>query len=120
MSLRGWVYSTTIIALTSLLGLGFVLLTLYDTPTTIILVFFLLFVIFSAGAVPLSVYLNYRFAGKDWRKRDRYRLLRHALGSGVLIVVVAYLQMERYLDWTIAAVLVSVFVLMETFFLTRS
>jgi hypothetical protein len=35
------------------------------------------------------------------------------------MVILAYLQLIQALDWTIMAVLVGVFILMETFFITR-
>jgi hypothetical protein len=53
-------------------------------------------------------------------KRDPNRLIRHAIEAGTLVVSLAYLQLLKALDWTIGLVLVGVFVLMETFFLTRS
>ena len=120
MNLRWWAFSTTIIALTGILGIRFVVNQLYPTGLTVVLFFVLLFVTFGAGVVPLSAFGNHRFATKKWQKRDPYRLIRHAIEGGMLSVTIVYLQLIQALDWTIAAVLVSVFILMETFFLTRA
>jgi len=70
--------------------------------------------------VPVSIYLNQRFAAKTWPQKDPNRLLRHGLEMGILVVSLTYLLLIQALDWTIASVLTSVFILMETFFLTRS
>jgi hypothetical protein len=120
ISLRWWAFSTVVIAFTGAIGLAFVLTQLYPTPTTQWLFFVLLFITFGAGVIPFSAYLNYRFAARRWRTQDRYRLLRHGLESGLLVVIVVYLQFIQTLDWIVAAVLVGVFMLMETFFLTRA
>ncbi len=120
MSLRWWAFSTTIIAITGASGLIFLVSRLYPSPATKTLLFILLLTTFSSGAVPISIYLNHRFAARKWFKQDRYRLVRHALESGLLMAILAYLQLGQNLDWTIAAVLVGVFILMETFFLTRN
>jgi hypothetical protein len=120
MSLRWWAFSTTVIALTGATGLLFVFTQIYPTPVSQALLFFLLFVTVGAGIVPVSAYLNHRFAPKKWRTRDRYRLLRHGLEGGLLVVIAAYLLLIQTLDWTIRAVLIGVFILMETFFLTRN
>lgn len=120
MSLRWWAFSTFIIAATAASGLIFVLNQVYPDTMARFLLFILIFVTFGAGAVPISVYLNHRFASKTWQRHDPNRLARHGLEVGVLAVVLTYLQMIRALDLTIAAVLAGVFILMETFYLTRS
>lgn len=119
MSLRWWAFSTTVIAITGAMGLLFVLTQLYPSPTTKFLLYILLFITFGAGAIPVSAYLNYRFASRQWRQRDPKRLIRQGFEAGLLMVLLAYLQLLPALDWTIAAVLFGVFILMETFFLTR-
>jgi hypothetical protein len=119
MSLRWWGFLATVITITGTAGLQFVLTQLYPTTVTQTLLFALLFITFAAASVPPSAYLNHRFASKNWRKRDSHRLLRQAFEVGSLMVILAYLQLIQALDWTIMAVLVGVFILMETFFITR-
>ena len=120
MSLRWWVFSTTVIAITGMTGLLFVLTQLYPTPIARVLFLALLFITFGAGSVPLSIYLNHRFAAKDWLRQDPNRLVRHGIESGLLVTILTYLYWILALDWTIAFVLIGVFILMETFFLTRN
>jgi hypothetical protein len=120
MSLRWWAFSTLVIALTGATGLWFVFTQLYPTPASQALLFFLLFVTVGAGVVPVSAYLNHRFARKRWRTQDPYRLLRQGVEGGLLAIIAVYLLLIQTLDWTITAVLIGVFLLMETFFLTRN
>jgi hypothetical protein len=46
-------------------------------------------------------------------------LIRQGAWVGILGILLAYLQLIKALNWTIVAVLVGVFLLIETFFLTR-
>ncbi|MEM7032922.1 MAG: hypothetical protein AAF629_25455 [Chloroflexota bacterium] len=117
-----FVTSATLIALAGVVGLIYVLTQIHpaSTPLASGLLFFLIFVTFSAGAVPISAYINRRFATANWAKLDPNRLFRHGLETGILITLLAYLQLIQALDSTMAAVLIGVFILMETFFLTRS
>lgn len=119
MSLKWWGFLATIIAITGLAGLYYVLNQLYPSPITRTLFFVLLFITASTFIVPLLAYLNHRFGGKNWRVKDVYRLLRQGGEFGLMVVILAYLQLIRALDWMIALVLLGVIVLMETFFLTR-
>jgi len=124
MRLRWWVlYSITVIAF-SFSGLYYIITHFWPDPDTIFArpqLLFLTFVFFGigAGTIPITAYLNHRFARPDWLKRDKARLLRQGVWGGFLGVLLAYLQWLRALNWTIVAVLVGVFVLIEIFFLTR-
>jgi Sec-independent protein secretion pathway component TatC len=86
-------------------------------PLALLLTF--TFVGLSAGALPVAAYFSYRFAKPGWPKQDKTRLFRQAGWIGFLGALLAYLQLIRALNWTIAAVLITVFILIETFFLTR-
>lgn len=124
MRLRWWVLLSTILAILSFLVLRYVVTHLWPNPGTIIawpqiLLFLLMFTGLSAGTVPVTAYMNYRFAKPGWVERDKGRLLRQGVWVGFLGVVMAYLQLIRGLNWTIAAVLICVFILIEAFFLTR-
>ena len=122
MRLRWWAFSTILIALAGGSGLFFVLTQIHpdSTPAAQLLLFALLFITFGAITVPISALLHHRFAAKSWRKKDPNRLLRHAGEVGILVVALAYLQRLQTLDWMVAIVLLGVFALMETFYLTRN
>ncbi len=119
MSLRWWGFLATIVVLTGLAGLQFTFTRLIPTPVTEVWLFGLLFITFAAMAIPFSAYFNHRFASKTWRQQDPHRMLRHAGETGLFVVLTAYLQRIQVLDWMVLAVLLGVFILMETFFLTR-
>ncbi|RME45622.1 MAG: hypothetical protein D6796_10190 [Caldilineae bacterium] len=119
MSLRWWGFLATLVAITGAASLQFVLTHLYPTTPAQVLLFVLLFITVAAATIPPAAYLNHRFAGRHWRRQDPRRLWRQAGEAGLLVVVLAYLQRLQALDWTMAAVLLGVFILMETFFLTR-
>jgi hypothetical protein len=67
----------------------------------------------------VAAYLNYRFGRPGWQAQDPRRLLRQGAWVGLLGALCGWLQKERVLNWTIAAVIAGVFALMEAFFLTR-
>ena len=81
--------------------------------------FFFTFLTLGAGTVPITAYLNYRFAQADWVQRDKIRLLRQGSWVGLWGVILSYLQLIRALNWTIALISAGVLVLIEIFFLTR-
>lgn len=124
MRLRWWVLLSTILAFVSIFSLYYIVTHLWPNPDTTfarpqLLFLFFMFLGLGAGIIPVAAYLNYRFAKSGWLKRDKTRLLRQGAWVGVLGVVLAYLQLIRALNWTIAMALTSVFVLIEAFFLTR-
>ena len=124
MRLRWWVLLSTLLALVSFFLLRYVVTHIWPNGDAVfagpqILFLLLMFVGLSAGTVPAAAYLNYRFAKLGWLERDKNRLLRQGTWVGSLGVVLAYLLLIRALNWTIAAVLVCVFILIEIFFLTR-
>jgi hypothetical protein len=97
---------------------------LWPNPDTIfaqpqLLFFTFLFLALGAVTIPVTVYFNHRFARPGWLERDRTRLIRQGAWVGILGILLAYLQLIKALNWTIVAVLVGVFLLIETFFLTR-
>lgn len=124
MRKKWWIFSSIIITILSLLSLLYLTYYVWPNPTTVFATPQLLFLMFmflamSAGTVPVTAYLNYRFAKGGWFERDKTRLVRQGVWVGLFGVLVAYLQLIRALTWTIAVVLAGVFVLIETFFLTR-
>jgi hypothetical protein len=125
LSLRWWSFYAVIVAFIGGISIRFVLTQIYPVPAPglplpQILLFALIFITIAAGAIPVIAYFNHRFATKTWRKRDPARLPRQALGVGLVCTILAYLQMLQALDWMMAAVVMGVFILIETFFVTRS
>ena len=124
MSQKWWVLGSIVVAVLSFFCLRFVVQTLWPPSDTIfarpqLLLFVFMFLGFGAGSVPVTVFLNNRFSKPDWLERDRIRLLRQGVWVGLTGVLLAYLQLIRALNWVVAIVLVGVFALIETFFLTR-
>ncbi|MFL7809507.1 MAG: hypothetical protein AB8I80_12800, partial [Anaerolineae bacterium] len=64
-------------------------------------------------------YLNARFGRFQSKRVYQVRFARQSLFSGALVVVVAWLQMQRSLSPTLALIVVAVFILTETFLITR-
>jgi hypothetical protein len=124
MRLSWWVSLSLGLALFSFLALLYLITQVWPDPNTLLAgpqLLLLLFVFLSlgAGAVPVAAYLNYRFARPGWLKRDKARLLRQGGWLGLFGTLLAYLQLIRALTWTIALVLLAIFILIELFFLTR-
>lgn len=88
-------------------------------PLTIGLLLALLFITVAATAIPVSAVLNSYFARADWFSADPNRLWRHAGESGLLVVILAYLQLKHTLNWIAALLFVTAFVIVESFFITR-
>jgi hypothetical protein len=78
-----------------------------------------LFVAVSATLLPPAAYLNVRFGRFDSRQVFRRRYLRQSMFGGLFVVLVAWMQMQHMLTWTLGLVLLAVFVLTETFLITR-
>ena len=124
MRLRWWILLSIPSAGLSFFGLYLIYTRIEPNPNVILAGPQLLFLLFmflglGAGAVPVTAYMNYRFAKSGWIERDKTRLLREGVWVGLLGVLLAYLQLIRALNWTIGLVLASVFILIELFFLTR-
>ena len=86
----------------------------------LLLFFTVMFLGLVAGTIPVSAFFNHRFSKPGWPERDKSRLVRQGIWLGLFGVLLAYLQLVRALNWTIAAVLAGVFIFIETFFLTRA
>ena len=124
MRQRWWVLVSILVAVLCFFFIRYIVNHLWPDPDEILAVPQLLligfiFVGLGAASIPLSVYLNNRFAKPGWLERDKFRLLREGAWLGILAVLLAYLQLLKALNWTIAAVLTGVFVFIEAFFLTR-
>lgn len=121
---RWWVLFALIVAGLSLAALYYIRNNLWPNPETLLAqpqLLFLTFLFLSLAAltIPFSAFFNHRFARPDWPERDKTRLIRQGTWVGLAGILLAYLQLIRALNWTIAAVLIGVFILIETFFVTR-
>jgi len=124
MRQRWWVLGSIVVTVSSFFCVRYIVTHLWPDPDTVfagpqwaLLAF--MFLGLSASAVPVSLFLNNRFALSGWLERDKIRLIRQGAWVGLFGVLLAYLQLIKALNWTIVAVLAGVFALIETFFLTR-
>ena len=121
---KWWVIISVVVVGVSFYSLNYVVNNIWPTPQRIVSQPQLLFLAFtflglSASTVPISAFLNQRFAKEGWFDRDKTRLVRQGVWVGLFGVVLLYLQLLRALNWTIVLVLGGVFILIEIFFLTR-
>lgn len=121
---RWWVLISIVVTIFSFSSLYYIVKHLWPNPDTTLaqpqlLLFTFLFLGLSTVTIPVTAYLNHRFAKPGWLERDKTRLIRQGAWIGILGILLAYLQLIRALNWTIAMVLAGVFVLIETFFITR-
>jgi prepilin signal peptidase PulO-like enzyme (type II secretory pathway) len=119
MSRRVIILIAVVIAALSWGGLaGLIFFTRAPLPARVAF-FVLLSVALTATFVPLAFYLNSRFSRSE-TATDPRRPLRQSAWAALFLVVCAWLQMIRALHWIVAALLAGVFILLETFFLTRN
>lgn len=83
-----------------------------------VIFFVALFGATSCTLMPAVAYLNKRFASPP-PTVYRFRVLRQSGQLGLMIVVLAWLQMLRVLDWTLTIIVIGIFALIETFLITR-
>lgn len=108
----------------SLAALYYIVTNLWPHPETIfaqpqLLFLTFLFLSLATLTVPISAFFNHRLAKPNWPERDKTRLARQAVWVGLVGILLAYLQLIRALNWTVALVLIGVFILIEAFFITR-
>jgi hypothetical protein len=124
MRKRWWLLGSATVAGTSFLSLYYIVTKLWPNPDSLLAqpqLLFFTFIFLGVGScsIPVAVYLNQRFSQPSWLERDKSRLLRQGTWVGTFLVILAYLQMSKTINLTITAVLAGVFILIETFFLTR-
>lgn len=83
------------------------------------LFFVLLFVAVAATLMPALAYLNARFGRFVSPRVYQMRFVRQSLLAGAFAVASAWLQMQRVLSSSLFLILLAVFVLVETFLITR-
>jgi predicted neutral ceramidase superfamily lipid hydrolase len=83
------------------------------------LFFVLLFAAIGSSLMPAIAYLNARF-GRFRNERTYYaRFVRQSILASAFAIAIAWLQMRHVLSSTLALILLAVFVLTETFLITR-
>jgi hypothetical protein len=117
-SSKRWVPFVVLIALLAWLGL-WGLLQLPVTGVTRAVFFVLLFGAITNTSIPPIAYLNARFGRCRDQRTYQARFVRQSIWLGLLTAVLGWLQMRRILTFSLAMILVAVFVLTETFLLTR-
>ncbi len=115
---KRWMLYVILIALLSWLGL-WGLIQLPVTGPTRALLFVLFFGAIASTAMPPISYLNARFGRCRDQRTFQARFVRQSIWLGLLTVVLGWLQMRRILTTTLATILTAVFMLTETFLLTR-
>jgi hypothetical protein len=115
---RQWVFYVVAIGLLSWAGLWGVIQLPITEPTRVIF-FFLLFVAVTSTAMPPISYLNARFGRCRNQRTYQVRYVRQSVWLGSFVAIAGWLQMRRLLTATLALILMAVFVLTETFLLTR-
>jgi hypothetical protein len=115
---KRWTLYAVLVALLSWTALwGLVHLPI--NPVTRALFFVLLFTSVASTVLPAVAYLNARFGRCANVRVERVRFVRQSIWAGLLVGVAAWLQMRRALSLTLGVILVAVFVLTETFLITR-
>ena len=115
---KRWTLYAVLVALLSWLAL-WGLVHLPVIPVTRGLLFVLLFTGIASTVLPAAAYLNARFGRCKEVRIQRVRFIRQSIWAGLLVAVAAWLQMRRALSLTLAVILIAVFVLTETFLITR-
>jgi hypothetical protein len=88
-----------------------------DVTKTLFLALF--FVAIVCTTMPALAYLNARFGQFEASRVYRVRFIRQSVMVGAFVVLLAWLQMQRVLGTSLALILLAVFVLIETFLITR-
>jgi hypothetical protein len=115
---KRWMLYVVFVALLAWTGWGAVIqLPINDMTKT--LFFVLLFVAIGCTLMPALAYLNARFGRFQDKRIYQVRFVRQSMLAGVLVVVIAWLQMQQVLSPTLALISIAVFVLIETFLVTR-
>ena len=115
---KHWMLYVIFVAIVSWVGLWAVI-QLAVTDATKALLFVLLFTSIVCTVMPAVAYLNARFARHKSLRIYRVRFVRQSVFCGLFTVILAWLQMRRALSVTLALILLAVFVLTETFLITR-
>jgi hypothetical protein len=115
---RRWMLYVVFVALLAWVGLWGLIQLPITNPTKVIF-FILLFAAITSTAMPPIAYLNARFGKYRAKQTYQARFVRQSVWLGLVVVIAGWLQMRRQLGATLALILIAVFVLTETFLITR-
>ena len=115
---RRWMLYAVFTILASWFGLWSVIQMPVTEPTKV-LFYVVLFVAVTSTVTPAVAYLNARFGRLDEQRTYRARFVRESVWVGLCMVLIAWLQMQRVLSLLVALIVIAVFVLVETFLITR-
>ena len=115
---KRWIWYVVFVAIVAWLALWGVIHLAVNSVTKL-LFFVLLFFAVASTFMPAIAYLNARFGRFSTVRVYRVRFVRHSLQVGLFVIIIAWLQMQRVLNLTIALILIGVFVLTEMFLVTR-
>jgi hypothetical protein len=113
-----WIWYVVFIAIVAWLALWGVM-QLGVSSITKVLFFVLLFFAIASTFMPAIAYLNARFGRFSSLRVYRVRFVRQSIQIALLVVIVAWLQMQRMLNLSIALILIGVIILTEMFLITR-
>jgi hypothetical protein len=115
---KRWMLYVALVALMAWTGFASVVM-LPPNELTLPVLFVLLFVCVGSTLMPAIAYLNARFGRFCSEHIYQVRFVRQSILVGAFVVVAAWLQLQRKLSATLGLILLAVFVLTETFLITR-
>ena len=115
---KRWMFGVVFLSILSWLALWGLVQLPVTAPTRALFFIVLFGGLTSTSMLPVA-YLNARFGRCRDRRTFQARFVRQSIWLGLLIVILAWLQMRRILTTTLALILSAVFILTETFLLTR-
>lgn len=115
---KRWIPFAVLGAIVSWIGLWGIL-RLPVVGTTVTVFFVLLFTAITTTMMPSIAYLSARFAKFRSSRIYHVRFVRQSIWTGTFVAVAAWLQMRRALNTTLTVILAAVFILTETFLITR-
>ncbi len=118
MSTRGVAFVSAFLAVFGWVGLGYLVSNVQPQSIAILAFFSLLFATLTTTFIPVVCYLNHRFTNPR-EPPDGWRSMRQSGWLALFIVLCAWLQSLRVLNWIVALLLLGVFSLIEVFILTR-
>ena len=115
---KQWMFYAVTASVLSWAGLWGMIQLPVTQPTRVVF-FFLLFAAVTSTTMPPIAYLNARFGRCRDQRTYQIRYIRQSVWLGLFVVIAGWLQMRRLLTTTLALIVMAVFVLTETFLLTR-
>jgi len=116
---KRWTLYVVLAMIASWIGLWGVVSQLDDNGSTRTIFYVLMFVAITSTTMPALAYLNARFGKIRQKGVYRMRFIRQSVWVGICVVLIAWLQSRRVLSLLLGFILIAVFMLVETFLITR-